>query len=115
MHTPGPWTIINCKNGRLISPEANGARGNIAHVYAKGEHNYQNNSYSSPEEMDANARLIAAAPDMLAALDLLLTDMDSILGGNAYGMPFDDERHPLHRSVMESRAAITKATEGSER
>jgi hypothetical protein len=53
-------------------------------------------------ELLANARLIAAAPDLLAALKLLMTETE--LSGNAgskdYGWP---------ACVVASRAAIAKA------
>ena len=49
-HTPGPWTV----EGHTVN-----ARG-VAYGFA--------NSTASAHELRANARLIAAAPDMLAAL-----------------------------------------------
>jgi hypothetical protein len=60
-HTPGPWDAfgpIIHRNGR-----------HIAHVEATG---IGDGERGTPEQR-ANARLIAAAPDLLAALKLLLT------------------------------------------
>ena len=54
-------------------------------------------------ETDANARLIAAAPDMLDALHCALADLE----GLAESL---DEDHPAHQSIAECRAAISKAT-----
>lgn len=65
-HTPGPWSIsdwrhINNETGQKYIADARG--GVICETYrGRGEH-----------EMLANARLIAAAPELLAALENLLT------------------------------------------
>lgn len=68
-HTPGPWTA-SLPEDRL-SDAAISARtpiykniANIARVYRR----------DSERQRDADARLIAAAPDLLAALDELLAD-----------------------------------------
>ncbi|MHB0785594.1 hypothetical protein [Bradyrhizobium sp. 5.13L] len=58
-HTPGPWHASPTHNGRAFDiGAANGA--NIALVSGPDE--------NGAEEFEANARLIAAAPKMLAAL-----------------------------------------------
>ena len=56
-HTPGPWRaegwdnlVVNSRDGDTIICEPGGSE------------------YASKEELQANARLIAAGPDMLAAL-----------------------------------------------
>jgi hypothetical protein len=88
-HTPGPWGItetppdreadyngdhlITCRNGQ--------------HVLAKLEH-------YSPAERRANARLIAAAPDLLEALQAMVD----------HGSCSDEE------DFFKARAAIAKAT-----
>lgn len=57
------------------------------------------------EEMEDNAHLIAAAPDLLEALDGML---------QVYGWKYDDEMLPKSNSELElidmARAAIAKAT-----
>jgi len=62
-HTPGPWTV----DGNHFQIWANDGENAVASVY----------STASPEPMAsearANARLIAAAPDLLAALEDSLT------------------------------------------
>ncbi|MCK9525969.1 MAG: hypothetical protein M0R49_08580 [Limnochordia bacterium] len=58
-HTPGPWTT---KEGKVTSNYGSVASLNIAH--AKG-------FAPTEEEKRANARLIAAAPEMLEALKLI--------------------------------------------
>lgn len=58
-HTPGPWETPGVDGGaRVICANARDKARTIAHVYG-----------DSHEHMDANARLIAAAPDMAEALD----------------------------------------------
>ncbi len=85
-HTPGPWRI---SRGDVIADTKDGtATRNVARV-----------DTGFPEN-DANARLIAAAPEMLAALNFLL---------NA---PDDDPRS-VERAKIQAAVAITKAEEGS--
>jgi hypothetical protein len=61
-HTPGPWTVDNC--GRDV--RAGGVGGLfVARIYAVPQ---EDNPSGYGDEQFANARLIAAAPDMLQAL-----------------------------------------------
>lgn len=53
-HTPGPWKAT--ETGGIFSPEPHSSH--VASV----------NQYPNGAESDANARLIAAAPELLAAL-----------------------------------------------
>lgn len=63
-HTPGPWTIYKTVNvmggsdGRRLVANAGGHQDNRVADNGNGEN-------------EANARLIAAAPDLLAALKLV--------------------------------------------
>lgn len=94
-HTPGPWRADEpgiaddfCDRRVGIFDAGPGNPGIIAEVYA----------YLNPGTMKANARLIAAAPELLAALRYILalqaTDK----------LPF-----PLI-ALDQARAAIAKAT-----
>ena len=63
-HTPGPWvedadTII-----KFLGEDANGI-----HVQAICEISYPNDRDASTKEAEANAYLIAAAPELLEALE----------------------------------------------
>jgi hypothetical protein len=64
-HTPGPWRMVECPEihdeGNAYEIEVDGQT--IAHIYAS-------------EDMDANARLVSAAPDMLEALKAALLRLD---------------------------------------
>lgn len=70
-HTPGPWaTEINEYGSRRIGVVFAGGR-NIARICGKGSmpQPAANSFGALTDESDANARLIAAAPDMLKALE----------------------------------------------
>jgi hypothetical protein len=104
-HTPGPWHTL-CKSTNLEGREpritvAGGSRpeafgGQVAVVGWKDQ---------STEEAEANARLIAAAPDLLAACEESLRLMDAMAG---LGGPF----HPNDFAGNKLRAAIAAAREG---
>jgi hypothetical protein len=95
-HTPGPWKI---EDGRVIQGRAfDQSYRNICDL-VRGQ---------TPESADANARLIAAAPDLLAALQEALDfaeDREDVNDGD-YGIP---EANAHMRLAMMLRAAIAKA------
>lgn len=66
-HTPGPWWIENEKDNE--GPwEISDCYGRTAEVYGEGE------------EGAANARLIAAAPELLDALKMAFEDWATLVG-----------------------------------
>lgn len=87
-HTPGPWT----NHGRISQPglphSAVAAKTLIARVYSE--------AFGDEAQEAANARLIAAAPELLAVL-VELTDLEGPLPGN-------------QAWYIKARAAIAKAT-----
>ena len=93
-HTPGPWRIRQPKGG------------GTAHIIWRndegpgfaGETNTNHRIIARDIHREADARLIAAAPDLLAALETLTREWD--LG-----------RSPLAAEWSKARAAIAK-TEG---
>lgn len=107
-HTPGPWKArdyrsdgkagnaqdgsiwIDCvaytKSGRAIG-------GTVAEVYARGT------GTDDPSVQGANARLIAAAPELLAALEWFVTDLTA---ERSSMVDFD-------ANLASARAAIQKA------
>lgn len=58
----------------------------------------------TPEAQFANARLIASAPELLEALEIM------IVGACAVGVPHAGERKVLQDAVDHARATINKAT-----
>ena len=61
-HTPGPWTAVDFREHHIVSDKYDGS---ICFVYPKR---------GVPNE--ANAHLIAAAPDLLAACEAALRSYD---------------------------------------
>jgi hypothetical protein len=99
-HTQGPWTVETvptaCGICHKIGPfpgKRKGDKPRHACLYA----DYPSPGNPADDELAANARLIAAAPDLLAALSNLLRVIDGE-GGT----------RPNARE--EARAAIAKAT-----
>ncbi len=84
-HTPGPWQIES-GGARLINTQA--------HVISASD-GLGPVAYST----GSNARLIAAAPDLLEALQRMVA---------AWGSGFDEGDSP---SLDKARAAIAKATQ----
>jgi hypothetical protein len=83
-YTPGPWKTLSW--GQTIAINSNDYMG-IAHINAGGD-----SDKGIPSQLDRdNARLIAAAPELLEALQAILTAPDYMIGDIA-------------------RAAIAKAT-----
>jgi hypothetical protein len=88
-HTPGPWQIIPYPDGHSFIREGDAPERFVANVSG---HNYE-----------ANARLIAAAPDMLEALRLLMAATQFIT--------FDRDSNIEYAEARDhARAAIVKAT-----
>jgi hypothetical protein len=93
-HTPGPWHIV--PNGRDAFNVSSFDYGRICTV-----HDPLAPEMARMPELEATARLIAAAPELLAALQLCVTkfsqlkDTEMTLG--------------MARALEESHAAIAKA------
>lgn len=109
-HTPGPWTWTDGENPIDIATyESPGYCGNPELIGSDGEHVVGCNEYwtigpiTGPQEIVvANARLIAAAPDLLSCVESMLKHIDAARmltpGSKAWS--------------EEARAAIAKATGG---
>lgn len=110
-HTPGPWNFERTKTdieyakitGKELLPHEGYFRDNdggwfvagVAKVFYKGT---DKKGYGKPDdEGQANARLIAAAPELLAALEFCADALNTEAGG-------------LYKAHIEqARAAIAKA------
>lgn len=100
-HTPGPWTAnpkhaARDNDGEIIIEQAGGSAP-IATCYSI-------NTLFNNDQAKANAALIAAAPDLLEALEVV-----------TLCLAWHEERHGvgMYRKAVESaRAAIAKATGG---
>jgi hypothetical protein len=93
-HTPGPWKIA------FFEYEPN-------EVFVQWPHGYAA-VHGSRAGREANARLIAVAPDLLAALNDLLPYTDDLCdaGPEGYGW----QSLELEEVIGKARAAISKAT-----
>jgi hypothetical protein len=104
-HTPGPWTEHKWNTEEHQISALGGTVALVSHSH----------SLISDESADANARLIAAAPDLLAACEALL----------AYANRYSDEMAKVGRGASElgeladsisvagmARAAIARAKGG---
>ncbi len=95
-HTPGEWTLDHRQAGRVViagRPGFNGGCYRVADAY------FSNSGLANTpriEEAKANARLIAAAPDLLEAADWVW---------KVRGHPAD-----MASAMLALKAAISKAT-----
>jgi hypothetical protein len=106
-HTPGPWPVPHFATGHGCDCRyilAGEHMGGIAEVYVDNGKKVSDGGNDCPpiEEAKANARLIAAAPELLAALKRIVAEVDRpqtgapVVGG-------------VLRAIAESRDAIAKA------
>lgn len=98
-HTPGPWTYrsADTASGRLPRPREYDVVKDLGAIESGIATCWQ----TLGTVAEANARLIAAAPDLLAACVALLNDMGISPNGNAY--------LPSPRVFEEAQLAIAKA------
>lgn len=97
MHTPGPWQPMFSVSdeGSILGPSND--ENSIA-VIAKMRL-YQKCSKDLQEQADANIRLIAAAPELLAALSAIVDGWDNW-----------SDKGRIENAIDAARAAIAKAT-----
>lgn len=95
-HTPGPWEAIDSKHGLLVRTESPSKTKYGASRYA-AIGGFESGDKDQYEEAKANARLIAAAPELFEALKWMIQRADE--GG-----------YPDGRCLKEARLAIAKAT-----
>jgi hypothetical protein len=96
-HTPGPWNLF-CKNG-------------VISVFAKDGDVVSwlgfDDSNRSKEEHEANARLVTASPDMVAALKKALPSVCSLTCKSIHQ---EGEKRTHSEDCQAVRDAIYKAT-----
>ncbi len=97
-HTPGPWHVS--KRNPLSVVEAGPRASQIAKMGIKL-------GVCSQQDAEANARLIAAAPNLLAALRAMLVATDS-KETEAFKGHYDTYLHTV--AIPRAIAAIAKAT-----
>lgn len=91
-HTPGPWSVLQHEEGDIVILDK--TRGTLAEIFAV-------NDTRDQETPQANARLIAAAPEILDALNMFITDcQDCRLSGPDWS--------ELRSTVIHARSLIAK-------
>jgi hypothetical protein len=96
-HTPGPWTLRSARLSGDVGIAAGSYDGPIAEVFEE-----LRRGVLRPEVARANARLIAAAPDLLAACEDAVEELradENYVGDNGGEAEF----------LVKLRAAIAKA------
>ena len=91
-HTPGPWAYIVPDGHVVRHPQIYSDFGPVANATWLGENKL--------DQLKANARLIAAAPELLEALELLVDN------------PYREGTESDERLRRIARAAIANATGG---
>jgi hypothetical protein len=93
-HTPGPWYV----DGKLIRGLASGRIAQVGgDFYDDGRRDADGWTFTPPLDTDSNARLISAAPELLAALIELRNAVTS------------DGTDTQHNACRMADAAIQKA------
>jgi hypothetical protein len=98
-HTPGPWAVRDhwADEGAFEVYPTRGGEPKIGQWSALAE--VPEYGPNDAPEAEANARLIAAAPDLLEALELMLENLDAMYVVS-----------PASSAHKKARAAIAKAT-----
>lgn len=99
-HTPGPWYVQDDHGRRYIETEGNDDT--IAEIHRRRS----KGSVYSCAEAGANASLISAAPDLLAALERC----ELLLRSKRHACEDSTLCHLLDSHITQARAAIAKAT-----
>ena len=100
VYTPGPWTTQKRRDGVRFVLGGGFQRAKVLGPLTSGQPGY--------DEAEANARLIAAAPDTLRELKSLVARVLDILDSDGV---IDFYRAALESDLEPARAAIAKATE----
>lgn len=106
--TPGPWTTTQERDDSLVF-QVRGASGELVASVAELTSTAPHNEAS---ESEANARLIAAAPELLEALKGMTDLMDKLWKAVPWGQTFNLPVQELNEAPILAKRAIAKA-EGS--
>lgn len=109
-HTPGPWRVKQTgftyfRDLTILGEDWHGEETPVAAALVRNALHPYGRADKARAEIEANARLIASAPELLEALDACLPDLEHYVATHGPG--------PEKRLAL-ARAAIAKATEGAE-
>jgi len=95
MITPGPWAVDSTKSFYVMGPARLSEQAGLTH-----------GPFICNASTQANARLIAAAPDLLDALRELVAEWDTLHADEDHRTGYTLDTY----GISAARAAITKAT-----
>ena len=103
LHTPGPWT---CHNGMVFKyvPNVYTTGGGESIPIARMDREQGNGT--DPCERDANAKLCAAAPELLAVCEQILTRLDAeakSIGGDNPVFVCGGMRHSISTAIAKAQ------------
>lgn len=106
MHTPGEWTVQQATDAAWEVNAAETSDGKWSAVVLV-QANEEGSRKVTPEEAEANALLIGAAPDLLAACEALLTAQSS--RRHPLGAPDEGISSLCAEAASKARLAIAKS------
>ena len=106
--TPGPWLLSTTPTSAGLCHIVSAADWRGAFIYGDGIRKGVDDALPKAQELAANARLIAAAPDLLEALrEMVAGDAEAIEDAERISILFPDEMLATYNKAC---AAIAKAT-----
>ena len=104
-HTPGPWAVDYDSEGPFVRMEALAGDDEFFCVYGS----------TNTDQQHADARLVAAAPDLLAAIDKALDAISAVvnsedMGGDDWQRWSENELPTIHDTLL----TATKRAKGIE-
>ena len=112
-HTPGPWRVKQTgftyfRDLTILGEDWHGEETPIAAALVRNALHPYGRADKARAEIEANARLIAAAPELLSALEKALESIE----GQAELLRHCGAAYGIGATLAQARAAIAKATEG---
>lgn len=104
VHTPGPWGLELAPSGAFDITKDPNEIGRYMVIASRGQHEFR------AEEMRANARLIAAAPELYDAVEMAL---NTLIGCCVAAGGVDDRKTILETQAM-LREVIHRVIGGTE-
>jgi len=118
-HTPGPWEVYSCeegeRHGQVFAPDGVSDGKTVCDLpkskLIQPEDKRKNHYFVHSAEDEANARLIAAAPEMLEQCKLFEKVLKAI-GDMGYKDEIDLDSHSWLMRTMELREVLAKVEGG---
>ena len=109
-HTPGPWYVEgesdNVGEAEVIVSGIPNGGGRIV-AWTANSYEADTDNETTTDDDRANARLIAAAPELLMVLSYALADLDDVMPEYE---PSGDRTHPGWQTIEDIKVALAKAT-----